>query len=117
MPGIERTLRQIVDMTFDAFDVQGAGALCTWMVMTGNLDALDTILDAIHNLLDRLHEPSFDEETMHRDTLGLVLMAMGDSMLGAPMAKALALPREAAREIALKRLLDSPRVANRLGLA
>ena len=116
MPSIERALRQIVDMTFDAFDAQGAGALCTWMVMTGNLDALDSILDAIHNLLDRLHEPSFDEETMHRDTLGLVLMAMGDSMLGAPMAKALALPREAAREIALGRLLDSPRVANRLGL-
>ncbi len=30
--------RTIVEMTFDAFDQQGAGGLCTWMIMSGNQD-------------------------------------------------------------------------------
>ena len=33
--------REIVDLTFDAFDRQGAGQLVSWMILTGNDDALD----------------------------------------------------------------------------
>jgi AcrR family transcriptional regulator len=110
--------RMLVDLTFDAFDQQGAGALATWMIMSGNLDALDPILNAIHKLLDQLHlDRAEDERSMHEDTLTLVLMALGDALLGGPMAKALNLPRESAREIALKQLLASPRLAARLGIA
>jgi len=35
----------------------------------------------------------------------LVLMALGDALLGGPMAKALGLPREAARTLATNALL------------
>jgi AcrR family transcriptional regulator len=108
--------RMIVDLTFDAFDQQGAGALSTWMIMSGNLDALDPILDAIHNLLDQLRREEDDERSMHEDTLTLVLMAMGDALLGGPMAKALGLPRESAREIAFRQLMASPGVAARMAL-
>lgn len=109
--------RLIVDMTFDAFDQQGAGALATWMIMSGNNDALDPILTAIHNLVDELGEDGQDDVSMQQDTLTLVLMALGDSLLGKPMADALGLPREAARNIACKLLMASPVIRARAAAA
>ena len=109
----EADSRVIVDMTFDAFNQQGAGALCTWMIMSGNVDALNPILDSIHKLMDQLSEGNVDG-MMHEDTLTLVLLAMGDALMGAPMAKALNLPREAARDIAHKILMASPGVQARM---
>src|ERR1700754_4582570 len=35
--------REVVDLTFDAFDRGGAGALASWMLLSGNEDALDPI--------------------------------------------------------------------------
>ena len=99
--------REIVDLTFDAFDKEGAGALASWMLLSGNEDALDPIVDSIHDLVDRLGPVSESLETMQRMTLTLVLMALGDALLGGPMAKALDLPREAARQTAERFLIDS----------
>ncbi len=105
--------RLIVDMTFDAFDQQGAGALATWMILSGNKDALDPILSAIHNLVDELADDN-EDGLIKEDTLTLVLMALGDALLGKPMADALGLPREAARDIAYKQLMASPGVMARM---
>lgn len=105
--------RAIVEMTFDAFDQQGAGGLCTWMIMSGNQDALNPILDAIHNLMDQLRLED-DDGLMHEETLTLVLLAMGDALLGAPMAKALGLPRGAARDLAHQILMASPGMQARI---
>jgi AcrR family transcriptional regulator len=95
--------REIVDRTFDAFDREGAGALAAWMILSGNRDALDPILDAIHRLVDRLGQ-GHEDRPVHEITLWLVLAALGDSLLGEPMARALALPRDKAREIATRHL-------------
>ncbi len=92
--------RRIVDLVFDAFDRDGAGALASWMMVSGNEDALDPILRAVHDLVDELGPEGQDEQALRRDTLLLVLLAMGDSLLGAPMAQALKLDRDAAREMA-----------------
>lgn len=108
--------RLIVDMTFDAFDQQGAGALATWMIMSGNKDALDPILNAIHNLVDDLADEN-EDGLIREDTLTLVFMALGDALLGKPMADALGLPREAAREIAYRQLMASPGVRARMANA
>ncbi len=108
--------RLIVDMTFDAFDQQGAGALATWMIMSGNRDALDPILSAIHHLVDELADDN-EDGLIKEDTLTLVLMALGDALLGKPMADALGLPREAARDIAYKQLMASPGVMARMAQA
>ena len=48
--------REVVDLTFDAFDREGGGALASWMLLSGNEDALDPIVDAIHDLVDELHD-------------------------------------------------------------
>ena len=99
--------REVVDMTFDAF-ARGAGAMASWMILTGNEDALDPILEAIHRLVNDLaegHSPG--APSIHEETLQLVLMALGDALLGAPMAKALGLERGTARELAFKTLVSS----------
>jgi AcrR family transcriptional regulator len=99
--------REVVDMTFDAF-ARGAGAMASWMILTGNEDALDPILEAIHKLVDDLSEGHAPGRTsIHEETLQLVLTALGDSLLGGPMAKALGLPRTSARELALQTLIAS----------
>ena len=95
--------REIVDRTFDAFGKQGAGALAAWMILSGNRDALNPILAAIRALVDQLSE-QHEEHGVPESTLSLVLAALGDSLLGAPIAEALGLPREASREIAAESL-------------
>jgi AcrR family transcriptional regulator len=99
--------RAIVDLTFDAFDRDGAGALASWMLLSGNEDALDPVVEAIHALVDQLVATALSPnlaETIRDNTLMLVLLALGDSQMGAPMAAALALPRERAREMAARSL-------------
>ena len=101
---------EIVDRTFDAFGREGAGALAAWMILSGNRDALDPILDAIHRLVDQLGQ-GHEDRPVHETTLWLVLAALGDSLLGGPMADALGLGRGKARELARRQLIASAGVA------
>lgn len=97
---------EVVDLTFDAFGKNGAGALASWMILTGNENALDPILNAIHDLVDDLvRDVPAHGKPIHEETLQLVLMALGDALLGAPMAKALGLERDTARQLARRMLL------------
>ena len=100
----EGTARDVVDLTFDAFDKEGGGALATWMLMNGNEDALDPLLEAIHQLVDDLGE--HDTGKMHDVTHALCLMALGDALMGGPLAHSLGLKRTAARDMAEKMLID-----------
>lgn len=101
--------REIVDLTFDAF-AEGAGAMASWMILTGNHDALDPVLEAIHRLVDELDTRADGTGSIRHDTLNLVLAALGDALLGGAMAKALGLPRGTARQLAIAQL-----TASRLG--
>lgn len=98
--------REVVDLTFDAF-ANGAGAMASWMILSGNHDALDPVLTAIHRLVDELAEGEAPGNAIHEETLQLVLMAMGDALLGRAMASALGLPPGAARTIATRALIAS----------
>jgi AcrR family transcriptional regulator len=95
--------RVIVDQCFDAFGKEGAGALAAWMILTGNRDALNAILDSIRGLVAQL-TVGHEDHHVAESTLSLVLSALGDSLLGPPIALALGLPRDAARELAAQRL-------------
>jgi AcrR family transcriptional regulator len=97
--------REVVDLVFDAFGRGGAGALASWMILSGNEDALDPILTATHDLVDELAEGGDDGRPLREETLQLVLMALGDALLGAPMARALGLSRDKARELAVAGLV------------
>ena len=99
--------REVVDLAFDAFDTGGAGALASWMILSGNENALDPILKAIHDLVEELREDhSEDEAPIEDETMQLVLMALGDALFGGPLSRALGVPRSRAREIALESMLS-----------
>jgi len=101
--------REIVDKTFDAFGKEGAGALAAWMILSGNRDALDPILSAIRALVVQLTQ-QHEGHGVPEITLRLVLEALGDSLLGEPIAEALGLPRDGARRLAadsLRRRLEA----------
>ncbi|WP_296679060.1 TetR/AcrR family transcriptional regulator [Novosphingobium sp.] len=97
--------RDVVDLTFDAFDKEGGGALASWMLASGNDDALDPIIDVIHDLVDDLDE--FGSGKMRGVTHTLVLMALGDALMGGPLAQSLELPRNAARDMAEVMLVEA----------
>jgi len=104
--------REVVDLAFDAFDKEGAGALASWMILTGNEDALTPIVETIHHLVDEIAaEEAGHRGTMavHEDTLALVLMAMGDALIGKALSRSLGLSETAARDRAqamLERALE-----------
>lgn len=99
----ETDARVIVDQTFDAFGREGAGALAAWMILTGNRDALNPILDSIRSLVAQLSRGHEDHQVAET-TLALVLAALGDSLLGTPFAEALGVPHDTARRLAADRL-------------
>jgi AcrR family transcriptional regulator len=101
----ETDARDNVDQAFDVFGREGAGALAAWMILTGNRDALNPILDSMRGLVAQL-SVGHDEHHVAESTLTLVLNALGDSLLGAPIAEALGLPRDTARELAAGRLRE-----------
>lgn len=100
--------REVVDKTFDAFGREGAGALAAWLILMGDKDALQPVLDAIHKLVDELGQGE-SYRPVHETTLWLVIAALGDSLLGGLMSDALGLPRETARKVARHHLIEATR--------
>jgi len=95
------TARDVVDLTFDAFGREGGAALAGWMSLSGNEDALDPIVVTIQHLVDELfpHEQAHEgRRVMHETTLALVLLALGDALIGERLAASLHLARGAARD-------------------
>ncbi len=111
--------REVVDLAFDAFDKEGAGALASWMILTGNEDALSPIVETIHQLVDEIapDEAANHDGAMrlHEETLALVLMAMGDALIGSALARSLGLPETAARDRAERMLEGSIDLVNQQG--
>lgn len=103
--------REVVDLTFDAFDKEGAGALASWMLLTGNEDALDPIVETIHELVDEIAPEEADSHTgvqaLHETTLTLVLLALGDALMGRALTRSLGLPDSSARDRAERLLVAS----------
>ena len=74
------------------------------MMLTGNEDALDPIVDAIHALVDDIGENGHQDHEMHEDTHTLVLMALGDALIGERLSDSLDLSRNIARDMAEQQL-------------
>lgn len=102
--------REVVDLAFDAFDKEGAAGLASWMLLTGNEDALNPIIETIHELVDELAPEEADGHSgvmaMHENTLTLVLLALGDALIGKALARSLSLPDSAARDRAERILVE-----------
>jgi hypothetical protein len=73
------------------------------MILTGNRDALNPILDSIRGLVAQL-SVGHDAHEVAETTLSLCLSALGNALLGPPFAEALGVEQDAARRIAAERL-------------
>lgn len=92
------TARDIVDLAFEAFGRDGGGVLAAWLRLADDPAAMQTVVEAIHELVEQLHEGGSDQ--LRETTLTLVLLALGDSLIGAPLASALGVDRGTVRLLA-----------------
>ena len=109
--------REVVDLTFDAFDREGGGALAGWMLLTGNEQALDPIVETVRRLVGELRpeeQAPGAARTIHEVTVALVLMALGDALIGERLAASFGVARATARDQAEALLL---RATERAGAA
>ena len=100
----EARLRDVIEEMFDAFLEQGAGELIAWVVLTRQREALEPIVAAIAQVVRDISDPG-DQRPLDQATLGLVLLAIGDSLAGSEVARACGLPRSAARDIAVRQVI------------
>lgn len=101
--------REVVDIAFDAFEREGGGALVSWMLATGHEDAIEPFVETIHSMVDDLNpeeDGHLDATAAHRVTHTVVLLALGQSLIGAPLAKSLQLPESVARDIAERMIVE-----------
>ena len=104
------TPRDVVDLAFDAFGREGARSLVSWMLMSGNEDALEPIVETIHELVAELNPQELQsgaDRTIHQATYTLVLLAMGDALMGQELAGSLSVSRQAARDNATEMMTAS----------
>jgi AcrR family transcriptional regulator len=97
--------RALIDMVFDAFDKGGAGRLAAWIALSGHLDHLEPIEEAVNNLVAAVEEKfAFEPGNPHMGVTSAVLflglMAFGDAVIGAPLKDMLERERTAPRKIA-----------------
>ncbi len=100
----EARLRDVIEGMFDAFIEQGAGELIAWVVLTRQREALEPIVEAIAQVIRDISDPG-DQRPLDQATLGLVLLAIGDSLAGSEVARACGLTRSAARDIAVRQVI------------
>ncbi len=98
--------RELVDIIFDAFEHQGAASLAAWLRLTGDAHALEPIIEAIETMLEELND--LGAEAMRHVSHALVMLALGEGLIGSPMSRAMQLPRHSSRDMA-ERLLVAER--------
>ena len=101
------TERDVVDAMFDAFARDGAGELIGWIALTRQRDALKPVIDTIAAIVADFAAAG-DDRPMDKVTLGLVLLAVGDSLVGEEVAAGTGQTRDAVREIAVSGDRRSP---------
>lgn len=100
----EKRLRDVVEGMFDAFIDQRMGELVAWVALTRQREALEPVVCAIADVVRDISDPG-DDRPLDQATLGLVLFSIGDSLVGAEVARACGLPRSAARDIATQQVI------------
>ena len=92
-------IRELVDIIFDTYGKDGAGRLASWMILTGDRQALDPVFRAMTDFINRIAVDAPNDE-VRRISLAVTLMALGDALLGAPIADAIGVPQDEARQLA-----------------
>ncbi|WP_265530537.1 TetR/AcrR family transcriptional regulator [Sphingomicrobium marinum] len=97
-------LRHVVEEMFTAFREQGLGELIAWVVLSRRREALAAVESAVSEVVEAITEPG-DDRPLDKATMGLVLLAIGDALVGEEIARATGNEHSAAHEIAVKQIL------------
>ncbi|WP_447753076.1 TetR/AcrR family transcriptional regulator [Sphingopyxis fribergensis] len=77
--------RTVADRVFDAFDKGGAGQLAAWIVLSGDVEHLAPVRDAVRGLVDAIVGQSTDDAAPDRVRAAVLMMAVtafGDAVIG-----------------------------------
>ena len=77
--------RTIADRVFDAFDQGGAGQLAAWIILSGDVEHLEPVRDAVQGLVEAIVGQSTDDAAPDRVRAAVLMMAVsafGDALIG-----------------------------------
>ena len=83
----EATARDVVDAMFDAFRRERVGEMVGWIALTRQREALAPVTETVAAILADFRAAG-DTRPMDKIILGLVLLAIGDSLVGEEVAAA-----------------------------
>lgn len=99
----EASERDVVDAMFDVFQQERVGDLIAWLVLTRQREALAPVTSTIAAILADFRAAG-DERPMDRVIHGLVLLAIGDSLVGREIAAATGDDPHDVRDIAVAQI-------------
>lgn len=94
--------RTVADRVFDAFDQGGAGQLAAWIILSGDVEHLDPVREAVRELVAAIVGQSTDEAAPDRVRSAVLMMAVsafGDALIGPHLRGMLDQPDDAMREL------------------
>ena len=100
----EAQVRDVVDAMFDAFRTEQVGELIGWIALTRQREALTPVTDTVAAILADFRAEG-DMRAMDQVILGLVLLAIGDSLVGPEIAAATGDDPAAVRDIAVAQVV------------
>lgn len=77
--------RTVADLVFDAFDQGGAGQLAAWIILSGEVQHLEPVREAVQSLVQAIAGENLDEEGQERVRSAVMMMAIaafGDAVMG-----------------------------------
>ncbi|WP_432770158.1 MAG: TetR/AcrR family transcriptional regulator [Sphingopyxis sp.] len=99
--------RTVVDHVFDAFDKGGAGPLAAWIILSGDVNHLEPVREAVRSLVEAIVGQSRDEAAPERVRAAVLMMAVsafGDAVIG-PYVRDMLDQREDAMRDLIARIL------------
>lgn len=77
--------RTVADLVFDAFDKGGAGPLAAWIILSGEVQHLEPVREAVQSLVQAIAGEGLDEngkEQVHSAVMMMAIAAFGDAVIG-----------------------------------
>lgn len=99
----EASERDVVDAMFDAFHAERVGELIGWIALTRQRDVLAPVTETIEAILADFRAAG-DGRPMDRVIHGLVLLAIGDTLVGREVAAATGDSADTVRDIAVAQI-------------
>ncbi|MBB6425049.1 TetR/AcrR family transcriptional regulator [Sphingopyxis sp. JAI128] len=94
--------RTVADRVFDAFDKGGAGPLAAWIILSGDVEHLEPVREAVRALVDAIVGQSTDAGAPDRVRAAVLMMAVtafGDAVIGPPVRDMLDQRDDAMRDL------------------